>query len=105
MTFVLHDVIVATPPQVVLDRCGPYFSLSVPGLSEGRPSLLVGDKIIVCDHGNKAVVIFAPLLIRFCVLSDEDVLGTHWEGYIHEVLKGVMLMLLHHACKCMDIVS
>ena len=36
----------------MLDRCGPYFSLTVPGLSEGRPSLLIGDRIIVCEHSE-----------------------------------------------------
>ena len=33
-------------------RCGPYLSLGVPGLAEGRPSLLVGDRVIVCEPGK-----------------------------------------------------
>ena len=32
-------------------RCGPYLSLEVPGLAEGRPSLLMGDRAIVCEPG------------------------------------------------------
>lgn len=30
---------------------GPYLALGVPGLAEGRPSLLVGDRVIVCEPG------------------------------------------------------
>ena len=31
---------------------GPFLVLSVPGLAEGRPSLLVGDKLIVSIPGT-----------------------------------------------------
>ena len=34
-------------------HCGQYLSLAVPGLAEGRPSLLVGDRVIVCDPGKE----------------------------------------------------
>ena len=36
-----------------LQRQGPYLSLTVPGLAEGRPSLLVGDRAILCDEGER----------------------------------------------------
>ena len=29
-----------------MDVCGEFLSLTVPGLAEGRPSLLLGDKIV-----------------------------------------------------------
>jgi putative helicase MOV10L1 len=43
---------------------GPYLSLGVPGLAEGRPSVLVGDKVIVCEPG-KLMVLSSPI----CLLS------------------------------------
>ena len=45
---------------------GEYLALKVPGLAEGRPSLLVGDRVI---------------------LSDSEVAGyaPSYEGFIHEV--------------------
>ena len=42
-----HDIV-----QVDMKRCGPYLSLEVPGLAEGRPSLLMGDRGIVCEPGK-----------------------------------------------------
>ncbi len=33
-------------------RHGPYLSLAVPGLAERRPSLLMGDRVIVCEPGE-----------------------------------------------------
>ncbi len=43
---------------------GPYLALSVPGLAEGRPSLLIGDRVI---------------------LSASHDAGLEYEGYVHEV--------------------
>lgn len=51
--------------------CGQYLSLEVPGLAEGRPSLLMGDRVVVCVTGGGE---------------------REWEGYIHEVNSvGVMV--------------
>ena len=44
---------------------GEYLGLEVPGLAEGRPSVLLGDKVMVTDPG------------------DPD--GPCYEGYVHEV--------------------
>jgi len=51
---------------VMLRPVGEYLALKVPGLAEGRPSLLVGDRVI---------------------LSDSEVAGyaPSYEGCIHEV--------------------
>lgn len=51
--------------QVCLRHCGEYLALGVPGLAEGRPSVLIGDKVILTDP------------------SDPD--GPCFEGYVHEV--------------------
>ena len=44
---------------------GEYLGLEVPGLAEGRPSVLLGDKVMVTDPG--------------------DLDGPCYEGYVHEV--------------------
>lgn len=51
--------------QVCLRHVGEYLGLKVPGLAEGRPSVLLGDKVILTDPG------------------DPD--GPCYEGYVHEV--------------------
>lgn len=47
-------------------RVGEYLGLKVPGLAEGRPSVLIGDKVILTDP------------------SDPE--GPCYEGFVHEVL-------------------
>lgn len=34
-----------------MNICGEFLSLQVPGLAEGRPSLLLGDKVVVSLTG------------------------------------------------------
>ena len=38
--------------QALLYQCGQYLSLNVPGLAEGRPSIIVGDRVILCEPGK-----------------------------------------------------
>ncbi|ESO83649.1 hypothetical protein LOTGIDRAFT_222500 [Lottia gigantea] len=52
--------------RVCLRKTGEYLALEVPGLAEGRPSVLTGDKIILSDP---------------C-----DPESPCYEGYVHEVL-------------------
>ena len=59
--------------QVCLDRYGDRLCLSVPGVSEGQPSVLVGDSVILSD-----------------VSMPEN--APQYQGYVHEVQKeGVLL--------------
>lgn len=51
--------------QVCLHHVGEYLALEVPGLAEGRPSILIGDKVILS------------------VPYDPE--GPSYEGYVHEV--------------------
>lgn len=51
--------------RVCLRPVGEYLALTVPGLAEGRPSVLIGDKIIL----------YSP--------SDPD--GPSYEGFVHEL--------------------
>ncbi|XP_038054023.1 RNA helicase Mov10l1-like [Patiria miniata] len=53
-------------------RGGEFLSLEVPGLAEGRPSVLIGDKIVV-THPNTA----------------------RYDGYVHEVLGEAVLLKFH----------
>lgn len=58
---------------VNMNVCGEFLSLNVPGLAEGRPSLLIGDKILASLTG----------------VSSES---PKYEGYIHEVHKDDVLL-------------
>ena len=49
-------------------RFGEFLALSVPGLAEGRPSLLTGDKVVLSAPG----------------LEDES---PEYEGFVHDVSK------------------
>lgn len=58
--------------RVCMRRVGEYLGLKVPGLAEGRPSVLIGDKILLTD----------PV----------DPEGPFYEGYVHEILKDEVLV-------------
>ncbi|XP_060083408.1 RNA helicase Mov10l1-like [Ylistrum balloti] len=49
-----------------------FLALKVPGLAEGRPSVLIGDKIIVTEPG--------------------DSIGPAYEGYVHELMSEDVLL-------------
>ncbi|XP_033744976.1 RNA helicase Mov10l1-like [Pecten maximus] len=49
-----------------------FLALRVPGLAEGRPSLLIGDKIIVTEPGDSS--------------------GPAYEGYVHELMSEDVLL-------------
>lgn len=53
-------------PQVCLRPVAQYLALQVPGLAEGRPSLLVGDRITMS-------------------VPYDDGEGPKYEGFVHEV--------------------
>lgn len=60
-------------PQVCLQRMGEFLSLQVPGLAEGRPSVLIGD----------AVILSSPV-------DPED---PQYEGIVHEVRVDGLILL------------
>jgi len=49
-----------------MNVCGEFLSLTVPGLAEGRPSLLLGDKIVASLTGMMYILIF--FRSRACLL-------------------------------------
>ncbi|XP_028398184.1 RNA helicase Mov10l1-like isoform X2 [Dendronephthya gigantea] len=62
--------------QVSLKPAGKLLSLAVPGLAEGRPSLLIGDRVILSVSGG----------------SNNS---PRYEGFIHEVLGTEVLLKFH----------
>ncbi|KAL0958010.1 hypothetical protein HGRIS_000184 [Hohenbuehelia grisea] len=46
-----HDLEIYDIPNATLSRHNQYYYLDVPGLAEKRPSVLVGDRILVQPHG------------------------------------------------------
>ncbi|GBP39971.1 Probable RNA helicase armi [Eumeta japonica] len=59
-------------PKVFLDRYQDYLSINIHGLSERRPSLIKGDKVLLKDIWN----------------SD----APHYEGFIHSIVGDTVLM-------------
>lgn len=64
--------------QVCLQRAGEFLMLNVPGLAEGRPSVLIGDAVILSSPSS----------------PDEP----QYEGIVHEVISHVMMMRIK-TCK------
>ncbi|KAL4226058.1 hypothetical protein ACF0H5_014046 [Mactra antiquata] len=58
--------------RVCLRHAGEYLGLSVPGLAEGRPSVLIGDLVILSDPTDPS--------------------GLCFEGYVHEVFREEVLI-------------
>jgi putative helicase MOV10L1 len=58
--------------QVCLRPVGEFLGLKVPGLAEGRPSLIIGDRVILSEPGEYE--------------------GPRYEGCIHEVLNDEVLL-------------
>ena len=48
-----------------MNVCGEFLSLTVPGLVEGRPSLLLGDKIVASLTGMMYILIFVHRRVLF----------------------------------------
>lgn len=57
---------------VILERKNEYFTIEVPGLAEGRPSLLIGDRVRACFYR-----------------------GVDQEGYIHEMSQNEVFVKFH----------
>ena len=61
--------------QVTLRNNGDHLALTVPGLSEGRPSVLIGDRVILSDGG----------LLQA---------SPQYEGFVHEVCDATVRLAL-----------
>lgn len=71
---------------------GPYLSLGVPGLAEGRPSLLVGDRVIVCEPGKVWLIVFKVLAVLQVVMKGLNILrGTFMRYCQQDLLMSLIL--------------
>ena len=73
--------------QVNMNVCGEFLSLEVPGLSEGRPSLLLGDRVVASLSGllqviamtfdvQSAIFLFLQIKFFFPIFSRKFIGGT-----------------------------
>ncbi|XP_043196764.1 RNA helicase Mov10l1-like [Amphibalanus amphitrite] len=60
---------------VVLGRAGEFLQLAVPGLAESRPSLVVGDKVLLSHPYEES--------------------GLKYEGYVHQVRHSALNIMFH----------
>ena len=76
-----QDVKVHAMTCATMTHCDKYLCLKVPGLSEGRPSVVVGDTVTVVDKMDKGEICFEGCVHR---VRDKDTLLLRFLPYFHE---------------------
>lgn len=83
-------------PKTFLTPCGEYLSLEISGLSERRPSIVQGDRVLATDVWNSA----SPKYEGYIHVIKGDLILIKFNRQFHELYSGSDVSLEFHFSRC-----